>query len=178
MILTEGNRLELVMLALLCKQQGVKSEDLDPDLVIDAITSQNSWALDGAYRWVRGLEEPIPATVHFVDEVMDMWAVLETAFAKLSPAAQAEVKEATGLKSMTFDGFEPATETDETRVMLFLIDKMGRYGQFKGRSLSAPDARVSRYGTMLVSYKRFLAEAEGKPVFGVDDFVAMVPQFA
>jgi len=89
--------------------------------------------------------------VREVVDVLDMWSFLESSYGKLSKADKARVaKEADPFGvHVEFRGFDGNNETAYTSIARFLVDKMDRFSEFKGRDLNSHMPTLATYGRML-----------------------------
>ena len=95
--------------------------------------------------------EDDPQDVRFVVDVLDMWAFVERAYEKLSKKDKGRVeKEADPFgKYVQFAGFDGNNESSFIGIARFLIDKMNRFSQFKGRDLNSHAPTLATYRRML-----------------------------
>jgi uncharacterized protein YfbU (UPF0304 family) len=148
--LSDGEKLTLIMLSQLFKHLEVESE-IDPDFVEAAIDGGHYWGLEWQYPGVFHGHEDNRAVVSEVADVLEMWWALETGFARLSKKDKDRVaKEASPFgKHVVFDGFGGNFESEHLGVARFLINKLDRFSDFKGRDLNAHLPMIDTYRRML-----------------------------
>jgi len=86
-----------------------------------------------------------------VADVLDMWSFMEEAYEKLSAGEKKLIEtQAVPLgKSITFPGFDGNNENEHMGIAQFLVDKMGRFSRFKGRSFNSHYPVIDSYRRML-----------------------------
>ena len=78
-----------------------------------------------------------------------MWSFIEEAYNKLSPKEKKAVQAATNRQEIRFVGFDGNNESEHMGIARFLIEKMGRFQTFKGRSLNAHCPSIAGHLAML-----------------------------
>ena len=137
MELSHGEKLILVMLCDLYEKLKIDGE-IDPQLVSSAIASGNLWALEWQYPSVFHGSEPTQSMIHETLNILDMWSFLERAYNGLSLADKARVeKETTVFRDARFRGWDGNGEARYIGIARFLVDKLHRFQEFKGRELNS-----------------------------------------
>lgn len=87
---------------------------------------------------------------------MTMWRQIEWAAAKWSDKDRDRVEVETGEwnRNPKFDGFDGNEEGSYFTIAQFLVQKMGRFEEFKNRSLNSHSNRTADYRAMLAVYDR------------------------
>lgn len=150
MKLSEGERLITLMLCDLFKHLKVES-DIDPDFVTDAIHGGHLWALEWEYTGIFHGDDTKEPELEETGEILAMWSVLEHAYSKLDEAGRTEFKEAVGEwpSEVKFCGFDGNNESRYMSIARFMIDKMDRFVEFKGRYLNAHMPTLDMHRRML-----------------------------
>ena len=150
MELSDGEKLILVMLSDLYKKLKIDGE-IDPDFVSEAITRGHLWGLKWQYPGVFGSSEPSEDTLRETVDILDMWSFLERGYKALSAAEKKRVEKdtaplGTDVKFRGFDG--NAQESVYIGIARFLIDKLDRFQEFKGRELNSHMPMLDAYRRM------------------------------
>ena len=152
--LSDGDKLILIMLCQLFQQLKLKSE-IEPEFVEAAIHGGHLWGFEWKYSGIFHGHEDSRAIVTEVVNVLDMWSFLESGFAKLSKKDKERVAaEADPFsKDVTFPGFGGNDEAEYLGVARFLINKLDRFTNFKGRDLDPHMPTVPAYRRMLTIFE-------------------------
>lgn len=151
-----GERLILGMLADVHKATKGPKES-DPNFVMSAIYGGHYWAFDWELPGLIHDHVDSRSDVKFVVDTLDMWAFIEEAAESFSD----EEKEALP-RQPTFLGFDGNNETSLMGIAQFLINDMGRFTRFKGRSLNSHSRTVGRYSSMLRVFEPIRANLVGR----------------
>lgn len=152
--LDNGEKLIVLMLCDLFKHLKVKSE-IDPDFLAEVIYGGHYWALGFEYSGIFHSHEDAPNVVSEVIDILDMWSFLEGAYKELTKkdkdrvAAEAEPFG----KHVFFNGFDGNGESEYIGVAKFLINKLERFTEFKGRDLNAHMPTLDRHRRMLSAFE-------------------------
>jgi uncharacterized protein YfbU (UPF0304 family) len=164
MKLSDGEKLILVMLCEIYEHLGIKGE-IDPKLIRAAMSGGHSWGLRSAYQGVVATEDDDAALVKETINILDMWALIETAHEKLSSEDKARVeREAAPFgKEVKFPGFDANNER-HYGIAHFLIREMGRFPHFKERHLNSHWQAVDSYRRMLAVFEPIRRASSVKPL--------------
>lgn len=152
--LNNTDKLTIWMLSEILKNQ-IKERADRPDaeydmktvnLVQEAIYGGHFWALLWEMTGVMHDHVDDPKKVRAVVDILDMWSFIERAHAGYSEAKRAEVETAVGIwgKNPMFHGFDGNHETEYMGIARFLVEKLGRFQEFKGRDFNSHSPAVSR----------------------------------
>lgn len=163
MELSKSERVILIMLADIMKQLKIRS-DIDPDFVKAAVIDGQPWALDWQYASLFESSGPDEGTVREVCDILDMWSDLEMSYMQLSPADKARLEaEASPFgKNVVFKGFDGNREGEHFGIANFLIEKLGRFSEFKARDLNSHSPSIEIYRRMLLAYTPILRSLHGE----------------
>lgn len=155
MNLSDGEKLILVMLSDIYKHLKIRGE-VDPELVQSAIFDGNTWGLKWAYHGIFSSEETSEDVVDEVVNILDMWSFIESSYKELSASDKARVDtEAHPFgKKPKFQGFDANGEIDHLGAARFLVEKLGRFSEFKGRDFN------SHYPGTLATHRRMFKAFE------------------
>jgi uncharacterized protein len=136
--LGDGERLIIIMLCQLFEHLKLKG-DIDPKFLEDLIYGGHFWALKWGYSGLFHGHEDSESTLAEVVDILDMWYFLERGFAALSKKDKDRVAaEASPFgKHVVFTGFDGNREAEYIGVARFLIDRLDRFTEFKGRDLNS-----------------------------------------
>jgi uncharacterized protein YfbU (UPF0304 family) len=146
--ITDGERLIMLMLCELYKGLKIKGE-IEPEFIQDVICGGHFWALEWEYTGIFHKHKDSRKTLSEVVDILDMWSFIEEAYNKLSPKEKKAVQAATNRQEIRFVGFDGNNESEHMGIARFLIEKMGRFQTFKGRSLNAHCPSIAGHRAML-----------------------------
>jgi uncharacterized protein YfbU (UPF0304 family) len=158
---SDGEKLIISMLCDLQKHLKVDPDRFtDPDFVLEALCNGHFWALKWEMTGLFHDRVDDEEQVHFVARVMAMWDMLERSYANLSDENKERVqKEAEPFgKDPQFNGFDGNNEGQYMGIAMFLVNKMDRFQEFKGRELNSHSPRVGSYRRMLAAYQPMTGE--------------------
>lgn len=154
--MTKGEKLILAMLADVHKALKVDGE-IDPEFVMSAIYGGHYWAMDWELSGL--LHDHVDREAHLkeVVDALDMWSFIEEAAEDLSPD---EIK---ALPSQpVFLGFDGNNESSHLGIARFLVEKLGRFTRFAGRSLNSHYPVTSGYRQMVRIFEPIRAKLLGR----------------
>ncbi|MGA2207535.1 MAG: YfbU family protein [Terracidiphilus sp.] len=164
-----GERLIIMMLCQLFKYLEVKGE-IDPDFVEEVIYGGHYWALDWEYSGLFHRHEDAATVVSEVVDILDMWSFLERGFEALSKEDKDQVAaeaEPFG-KHVVFAGFDGNHEGEHIGIARFLVHKLDRFTEFKGRDLNAHMRTLDAYRRMLSVFEPFRKNLTGRDLNAVE----------
>lgn len=111
------------------------ADGLDPEFVQRMVAGGYGWALSWKYPGVFTVSGDMPEAVKYVEDVLDMWAVLEMSFASLDLIERKMLDDATDpfTKELSFPGFDYIDEYEYLSIAKILIDDLNRWSEFKDR---------------------------------------------
>jgi uncharacterized protein len=152
MKLSDGEKL---ILAMLCDiHEHLKIDNGTASLVLSAIYSGNLWGLKWIFPGIFDDSEPTEEMLNETVNIMDMWSFIERFYEELSPKEKMFVeKEAKPFdKRVRFDGFDGNGEAAYISIARFLVDKLDRFQNFKGREMNAHVPTLEAHRRMLAVY--------------------------
>jgi uncharacterized protein YfbU (UPF0304 family) len=166
---TDGERLLALMMRDLYKKLKVEG-DIDADFIADVIEGGHYWAPKWQMTGVFHGEEDDPRNVSFVVEVLNMWSFLERAYGRLDEKGKERIAEEAKPfgTDVRFDGFDGNNEGELMGIADFLINKMGRFEEFRKRDLNSHFPTVDIYNRMLAVFKPMQKSLFGRNLSSAD----------
>ena len=124
----------------------IDDDEIDTSLIRKVLVSGHYWALKD-----RGgifAEEVAQEIVDEVNDILEMWVVLENSYKGLSD----EDKKAMKKESVRFDGFDGNNEGKHRSIALFSIKTLDHFPEFQGRELNTHCQVLDEYREMLVKF--------------------------
>lgn len=146
--INDGERLIIHMLCELFKALKIKDE-IDPKFIQKVIYGGHYWALEWEYTGIFHRHKDSSETLSEVVDILHMWDFIEEAYDKLSLKEKKAVQKATNRQQIQFVGFDGNNESEHLGIARFLIEEMGRFKSFKGRSLNSHFPSIKTYKMML-----------------------------
>ena len=132
---------EKMIMSILCDvHKHLKIKDgIDPDFVESTLYGGHSWGLKWKYSGIFHGHEDSEKIVSEVGNILTMWSLIESVYAKLSPKDKAKIeKEAAPFgKDVYFWGFDGNNESEHLGVARFMINDLERFSEFKERDLNS-----------------------------------------
>ena len=148
---------EKLILSILCDLARDRNdmERIDPDFVQYAIAGGHYWAIGQKYADIFGGRPDSPELVREVVDILDMWTVFEHHYDHLEETDKARVasEAAPYGTDVKFTGFYANEESSHLSIAEFLIEHIGNYPRFEGRSLNSTRPVVDWYRRMLQVYE-------------------------
>jgi len=147
-------RLSLWMLAELLKQQPDLEDKKTPNLIQDVIYGGHFWALDWEMQGVLHNHVDSKRAMREVVDALDMWNFIERAHESLSDEEKGALCKEVGPvgKTPQFSGFDGNNETEHMGIARFMVEDLGRFARFKGRSFNSHMPKVEQYGSMFQTF--------------------------
>ncbi|WP_316200942.1 MULTISPECIES: YfbU family protein [unclassified Bradyrhizobium] len=164
MKLTDGEKLIVLMLADL--QRGLKLKgNFDPDLVAKAVLYDNLWALKMEHQGIPWDDKNLPTAVSDTIDILDMWSFIESGYGGLAPIERerVEAEAAPFGKNVKFPGFDGNNE-EYYHLAKFLVEDLGRFSKFKGRSLNSHSIAMPGYRRMYELFEHIRPDLGDRPL--------------
>ncbi|WP_312838448.1 YfbU family protein [Pantoea piersonii] len=147
---TQQEKLQILMLCDVYRALGIK-HSYDPDIIEEAITSENYWAIDWEYQHLSsGVNNP--REVKFFVDTYDMYGILGDTYKKLSPEDKADVGSKVRFfseeNSLEFPGFDGNNEGEFMSIGR-MLQKMGRFSGSDELTKNSHIEKVNSYRRML-----------------------------
>ncbi|MEO8218927.1 MAG: YfbU family protein [Acidobacteriota bacterium] len=167
---SDGERLLMLMMRDIYKRLKVDESEIDMDFIADVIRGGHYWAPKWQMQGVFHGEEDDPRNVSFVVEVLNMWSFLERAHRRMGEKVRERIKEDANLLGVDvrFEGFDGNNEGQLMGIADFLINKMGRFEEFRKRDLNSHFPSVDMYTRMLAVFKPMEKSLCGKDLSATD----------
>jgi uncharacterized protein YfbU (UPF0304 family) len=176
MILTEPEKLMLLMLADIHEHLGIEEGSVDGAFVRAAIADGQTWALSSKYRaQAYASEDKSRAEVDEVYDVLDMWSLLEEGYAALGAADRARADEVNHGHPVQMPGFD--AHEDQIYIAKFIIERMDSYQSLKDRATRDCHSPVrARYAAMVSAFEPLRAQLSsgGRHQLTADEIIAVV----
>ncbi|HEL4264434.1 YfbU family protein [Stenotrophomonas maltophilia] len=149
---TDEQRLIVIMLAEMQKAMNVQGE-ISADVVATAALSRQEFAIAYEYGHLFSNSE-VPDDFHFVVNVLEMWSMLEDGLNHLDINEQSVLEAVAGKESARarFNGFDGNREFNLKSYTTMLVETLGTFAQFSGRTFNAHTVRREKYERMLAVF--------------------------
>ncbi len=173
MKVSDSEKLILVMLSELYDTMGVKGE-IDPDFIRSAVLGNKTWSIPWMYPGIPFAEDDTPEVVKEVLDILDMWSVIEASYAELSADEKEQLasKAEPFGKEPKFRGFDGNNESEYMSTASFLVNKLDRFEEFKGRYFNSHSRVVDVYRRMLPAFDEVMSQT-GFPL-GVEQIASVL----
>ena len=146
---------------------------IDHNFIRSAISANMEWSIP----WKCGFTSDIPDTPDIVKEVMDifdMWRAIEDSYKELSDDDKTILEKNANPfgNKPKFEGFDGNNESEYMRTALFLVNKLDKFSEFKGRDLNSHSRSIDIHRKMLPTFTEIL-DKSGFP-FQVDDLAKIL----
>ncbi|NIY83039.1 YfbU family protein [Vibrio hepatarius] len=155
MVLTEGEKLNALMLADLYENLEVKG-DIDPSFIKTAIYNNHCWSISFRYPSIFSKSRELPEKVNDVFEILEMWQFIERHCLLLNEEEKTRLTRAIKpLRSNPkFEGFDGNNETEYMEITQCIVEELELFQEFKGRSFNSYAPSIDGYKRMLVVYEK------------------------
>lgn len=172
--LTDGDKLNFMMLRDIMKHLKIKDSETDADFIAETIYGGHYWAPTWEMQGLFHTHTDRPADVALVVDILDMWDFIEAAVKKLTPEETERLKEAHYGFLPQFAGFDGNNEISLMSIAQFLVEKMNRFSRFKGRDFNSHSPTAARYARMSKAFKPIRATLGFGRDFGVDQIIELL----
>ncbi len=147
---SQQEKLQILMLCDIYRSLDIK-HNFDPDIIEDAILSENYWAIDWEYQYLSsGVNTPKEVQL-FVD-TLDMYRILNETYMKLSPEDKRDVSAQVSFfdekNSLEFPGFDGNNEGEYMSIGR-MLQKMGRFSGSDELTKNSHIEKANSYQRML-----------------------------
>jgi len=155
--------------------KGRKDDDLETvDVIEEAIYGGHFWALLWEMTGVMHGHVDDPKKVRLVVDILDMWTFIERAFRQLSEANKAVLAKSLGHSyAPQFMGFDGNNETEYLGIASFLVNKLDRFQDLKGRDFNSHMPTVQRYAAMTRLFEPMRVDLIGREL-GLKELTALL----
>lgn len=173
---THPERLIIWLLTELLKNQKGYTEENSIELIQEALLSGHFWYFDDmGFSALMHDDIDSPSSLSLVINTLDMWRFIETAYQKFSAADKKQVESEVGYggKDPKFLGFDGNHETEYMSIARFLVEKMGRFTNFKGRDFNSHMPMVGRYSRMCARFDEMRPDLAGREL-SVEEVISLL----
>lgn len=168
-------KLMLWMLGEILKQNKKYENARDVDLIQEVIYGGHNWALEWEMVGIFHDHVDRRSALNLVVDTLDMWDFIEAAAGRLTDADNDRLEKEVGIwaRSPEFTGFDGNNEGEYRSIATFLVNKLGRFERFKGRSLNSHSPKGSSYRAMLREFEPIRSGLVGKGL-SVDELIRIM----
>ncbi|WP_210339622.1 YfbU family protein [Ensifer sp. ENS07] len=147
----------------------------DVELIEQAIYGGHFWALDWEMTGILHNHVDDPKRVSLVVDVMDMWNFIERACKAFGAVEKRRLVDEVGswAEDPKFAGFDGNNEGEYMGIAQFLVQKLNRFEDFKGRSMNSHSPTVARYGKMAALFETIRPSLIGRDL-SVDEVIKLL----
>jgi uncharacterized protein len=158
MKLSDGEKLIIVMMCDIHKTLNLKGS-VDPDFVRSSIEAGNFTELRSEVQGA--FNNPTNAPAIEVGEILTMWSAIERGYKRLTTDEKDLVEAEAGPlgRGVRFSGFDGDVESEHHDIAHFLIEEVGRFERFQGRTLNSHMPALDGYRRMLRVFAPMQPEA-------------------
>lgn len=165
MHIKDSEKLILLMLCELYEKNEVEGE-IDHNFIRDAIFDQQTWAIPWKLSGIPFDEQETPRHVKHVFDILQMWSIIEYSYAELTDENKTRLAleaEPFG-RNPVFRGFDGNNETEYLVAADFIINRLERFEEFKGRDLNSHAPSIPTYSRMLSVFDDIFSSNMGNPL--------------
>lgn len=153
MNVSDGEKLILLMLSELYDSLNVTGE-VEPDFIRSAIFSDKLWSIPWKYPGIPFENTKTPQIVTDVLDILDMWSCIEYSYDQLSDGDKHKLKNDVSPfgSNPRFRGFDGNNETEYLGTASFIVNRLDRFVEFKGRDFNSHCPSLEAYSRMLRLY--------------------------
>lgn len=151
--LTDGDKLNFMMLRDIMKELRIEDGETDVDFVTEAIYGGHYWAPTWDMQGLFHKRTDRPADVTLVVDTLDMWDFIEGSVEKLPPDETERLKAANHGHLPVFAGFDGNNESSLMSIARFIVEKMNRFSRFKQRDFNSHAPTAARYRRMTTAFE-------------------------
>ncbi len=172
--LTDGEKLNFMVLRDIMKHLNVKNAEIDVDFVADTIYGGHYWAPTWEMQGLFHQHIDRPADVTLVVDTLDMWDFIESCIEKLTPDETEKLKAANYGYLPKFTGFDGNNESSLMSIARFIVEKLDRFSRFKKRDFNSHAPTAPRYRRMTKAFEPIRATLGFGRNLGVDQIIALI----
>jgi uncharacterized protein len=151
--LSDGEKLNFMLLRDIMKHLNVKNAEIDVDFVAETIYGGHYWAPTWEMQGLLHKHTDRPADVTLVVDTLDMWDFIESCIERLNPEESERLKTANYGHLPKFAGFDGNNESSLMSIARFIVEKMGRFSRFNKRDFNSHAPTSARYRRMTKAFE-------------------------
>ncbi|MEG0976799.1 MAG: YfbU family protein [Comamonas sp.] len=170
---SDGEKLNFMLLRDLVKHLKVPTET-NVDFIAETLYGGHYWAPTWEMQGLFHNHADRPADVSLVVDVLDTWSFIEECLEKLPPEELETIKSSNYGHLPSFNGFDGNNEADLMSIARFLVEKMGRFSRFKGRSFNSHAPVGERYRRMAMAFQPIRATLGRGKQLSADQIIELI----
>jgi uncharacterized protein len=151
--LTDGDKLNFMVLRDIAKHLKIKDAETDVDFVAETVYGGHYWAPTWEMQGLFHKHADRPADVTLVVDTLDMWDFIEGCIEKLPQEDIEKLKASNHGYLPKFHGFDGNNEATLMGIARFLVEKMDRFSRFKKRDFNSHSPTAARYRRMTTAFE-------------------------
>ncbi|MFP1880409.1 YfbU family protein [Lonsdalea quercina] len=165
MKISDSEKLIILMLCDLYDKNSVEG-DIDHNFIREAIFDQQTWAIPWKFSGIPFEGQETPESVKYVLDILQMWSIIEYSYSELSEEDKTILQRDAALfgNNPRFKGFDGNNESELLVAAEFIINKLDRFHEFKGRYLNSHATSVDGYDRMLKVFNKVFESNMGQPL--------------
>lgn len=172
--LTDGDKLNFMMLRDIMKHLKIKDAETNIDFVAETIYGGHYWAPTWEMQGLFHKHTDRPADVTLVVDTLDMWDFIEGRIEKLTPEENEHLKAANHGYLPKFAGFDGNNESSLMSIASFIVEKMGRFSRFKKHDFNSHAPTAVRYRRMTTAFEPIRKTLGFGRDLGVDQIIELL----
>ncbi|QQK63931.1 hypothetical protein F8A90_07170 [Cobetia sp. cqz5-12] len=157
MNITDGEKIILLMLTEIYEKLDIEGRDIEPEFIRSAIFSDHTWSIPWRYTGITFENNETPQAVSEVIEILDMWSIIERNYNALSDDQKEQITREEDLTPdiFKFEGFDGNNESEYMSAASFIVNKLNRFDEFRGRDFNSHCPKIESYKRILNNYNLF-----------------------
>jgi len=172
--LTDGDKLNFMVLRDIVKHLKIRDAETDVDFVAETVYGGHYWAPTWEMQGLFHKHADRPADVTLVVDTLDMWDFIEGCIEKLSQKDIEKLKASNHGYVPKFHGFDGNNETTLMSIARFVVEKMDRFSRFKKRDFNSHAPAAARYRRMTTAFEPIRATLGFGRDLGVDQIIELL----
>lgn len=175
MKLTSAEKLILLMLTDIYKKLSIKDAEIDPDFILSAISTGNTWALSWRYDGLSERNDTLDRIANETSDILDMWSFIERSWKEL-PSDQKKLVQTSANPFGTdvrFRGFDGNNETAHMSAARFFVENLDQFAEFKGRDFNSHSPSIDAYRRMFAVFEA-IRRILGSRLFNADEITQLL----
>ncbi len=153
MRITDGDKLNFMMLRDIMKHLKVRDSEVDVDFVAEAIYGGHFWAPIWEMQGLFHHHIDLHSDVELVVDTLDMWDFIESGIEMLLPEEVERLKATNHGYLPKFRGFDGNNESALMSIAQFLVQKMKRFARFETRDFNSHIPTAETYRRMTKAFE-------------------------
>lgn len=172
--LTDGDKLNFMVLRDIVKHLKIKDAETDVDFVAETVYGGHYWAPTWEMQGLFHKHADRPADVTLVVDTLDMWDFIEGCIEKLPEEDIEKLKASNHGYLPKFHGFDGNNEATLMSIARFVVEKMDRFSRFKKRDFNSHSPTAVRYRRMTTAFEPIRATLGFGRDLGADQIIELL----